>query len=109
MAGWADLYAPQSAVPLGFTLGDIAKKRANTSIDAATDEFDRGKGYGRALEDTVSSFSSRGAGYSSAKNKATNRMFEDYTEDTAKGRLGLSRALDDLDQQRRLATFGVIY
>ena len=66
-------------------------------------------GFDRAVGDTVAGFSSRGAGRSSAKNMATNRMFEDFGEDAAQNRLQYNRALEDLQQQRRLATFGAVY
>lgn len=109
MAGWADLYNPPSGVPLGFTLGDIATKRARAQQDFGQQKFDQGQAYSRAVTDTVGSFAARGAGRSGAKNQATNRIFEDYTRDQGKGQLDLNRALEDLDRQRRLATMGVIY
>jgi hypothetical protein len=109
MAGWADLYNPPPGVPLGFTLGDINTQGSRLRQDAAVSQFEQARGFGRAAADTVSHFSAQGAGRSSAKNLATNRMFEDYTSDAAKSHLNLDRALDDLRRQRALATFGVIY
>lgn len=109
MASWADLYTSSNSTPLGFTLADLNTKTGRTMTDYATNVRQQAQGFDRAVGDTVAGFSARGAGRSSAKNMATNRMFEDFGEDAAQNRLQYNRALEDLQQQRRLATFGAVY
>lgn len=109
MAGFADFYQPPAGTPLGFTLGDLASKRNDLNVNQGLSRFELGRQTDRAAHDTVASFSARGAGRSSAKNLATNRLYEDSTWAGGKSEIGYSQALRDLDRSRRLATFGVLY
>lgn len=108
MAGFADFYQPYTGTPLGFTLGEIATRRGDLGTSRSLDRFQSGRQYDRAVGDTVSTFSAQGAGRSSAKNQATNRLYEDYTFGEGRNELAYNQALRDLDRQRRLAVFGIL-
>lgn len=109
MAGFGDFYQPPSVTPLGFTLGEIAAKKGDLTVNHGLNQFEMGRTTDRAAQDTVNRFSAQGASRSSAKNQATNRLYEDSTWAGGREQIGFNQAINDLDRQRRLATFGVLY
>lgn len=109
MAGFSDFYQPPQGTPLGFSLADIAARKSDLTVNQGLNRFELGRNTDRAAADTVNRFSAMGAGRSSAKNQATNRLYEDSTWAGGRSEVGFSQALNDLDRQRRLATFGVLY
>ncbi len=109
MAGFGDFYTPPQGTPLGFTLADISARRSDLTVNQGLNRFELGRNTDRAAQDTVNRFSAQGAARSSAKNQATNRLYEDSTWAGGRSEVGFSQALNDLDRQRRLATFGVLY
>lgn len=108
MAGFADFYSAPSGTPLGFTLGDLAAQRGDLTVNQGLNRFELGRQTDRGAADTVARFSAQGAGRSSAKNRATNRLYEDATFAGGRSEIAFNQALADLDRQRRLATFGVL-
>lgn len=108
MATFADFYQPYTGTPLGFTLGDLRQSEGQLTTNRGLDRFQMGRDFDRAALDTVRGFSARGAGRSSAKNQATNRLYEDYTFGQGRAETSYNQALADLQRQRRLATFGVL-
>lgn len=109
MAGFTDFYSPPTGTPLGFTLGDLAAKRNDLTVNHGLDSFEMGRQFDRGTQDIGNQFSAQGAARSSAKNQSLGRLGEDYTWSAGRSQVNLTQALSDLDRQRRLATFGVLY
>jgi hypothetical protein len=104
----SDFYAAPQGKPLGFTLGDIAGDRSRALEDFIPQQYSRTRDFNRGTNDMVNRFSGQGAARSGAHAVAQGRMLEDYNNANAEGQRYLTRTLDSLDRQRRLATLGVL-
>jgi hypothetical protein len=109
MASFGQFYTPPQGTPLGFTLGEIAAKKGDLNVNQGLNRFELGRQTDRAIDDTHAKFATQGSFYGSARRKATNKIYEDSTWAGGRSEIGFSQAINDLDRQRRLATFGVLY